>query len=84
MAHRTQITLSDTQYVALKRRSDATGLSLAELVRQALDRTYDDVSKEERLRALQRSAATWADRDVDGESYVERIRQPGLGARLGP
>lgn len=81
MAHRTQITLSDAQYEALKRESKRTGLGLAELTRRALTATYrvptDDAD------ALDESFGGWADRDEDGHDYVERLRRPGLGHRLG-
>ena len=40
MSRRTQITLSDRQHAFLLSESDRTGLSLAELVRRAVDKTY--------------------------------------------
>jgi hypothetical protein len=40
MSRRTQITLSDRQHAYLVGESARTGLSLAELVRRAVDRTY--------------------------------------------
>ncbi len=40
MSRRTQITLSDRQHSFLLSESDRTGLSLAELVRRAVDKTY--------------------------------------------
>jgi hypothetical protein len=40
MAHRTQITLTNEQYVLLRQRSDRSGASLSELLRRAVDRTY--------------------------------------------
>ncbi len=81
MAHRTQITLTDAQYETLKRESEKTGLGLAELVRRSLSATYR-MQGPERSAALGESFGAWADRDFDGEHYVERIRRPGLGARL--
>jgi len=80
MAHRTQITLSDQQYELLKRESQRTGLSLAELVRRALDDTFLSRSPDLDL-ALERSFGAWTDQS-DGEDYVERLRRPGLGRRL--
>lgn len=76
MAHRTQITLSDAQYELLKRESQRTGLSLAELVRRALDDTFLSPSPDLDL-ALERSFGAWADRESDGADYVERLRHPG-------
>lgn len=81
MSHRTQITLTDDQYAALKRESGRTGLGLAELVRRALAATYRTPGGD-RSAALDESFGAWADRDFDGEEYVERLRRPGLGARL--
>jgi hypothetical protein len=83
VSHRTQITLSDGQYARLKRRSRESGASIAELVRQAVDATYSELSTEEKIAAVRESAGAWKDRDfADGLEYVERIRGPGLGERL--
>ena len=81
MAHRTQITLTDAQYDTLKRESERTGLGLAELVRRSLSATYR-TGGADRTGALRDSFGAWAGRDFDGEAYVERLRRPGLGARL--
>lgn len=83
MGHRTQITLTDGQYALLKRESTRTGVSLAELVRRALTRTYGapETPTDE---ALDDSFSAWKGRDFDGVDYVERIRRPGLGNGLGP
>ncbi len=40
MAHRTQITLTNEQYVLLRQRSSGSGASISELLRRAVDRTY--------------------------------------------
>ena len=82
MSHRTQITLTDAQYARLRRRSRATGASIAELVRQAVDASYSDLPTEEKVDAVKRSAGAWRDRDFDGRQYVERLRGPGLGHKL--
>lgn len=81
MSHRTQITLSDAQYAGLKRESERSGLSLAELVRQSLSATYRTHGMAQAA-AFEDSFGAWGDRNFDGEEYVERIRGPGLGARL--
>ena len=81
MSHRTQITLTDAQYARLKRESERTGLGLAELIRRSLAATYRTHGTE-RSAALEESFGAWGNRDFDGEEYVERIRRPGLGARL--
>lgn len=82
MSHRTQITLTDEQYERLQSESERTGMSMAELVRRAIDETYgDDI--EQRLAALRASAGAWADRDdiADGATYVREIRR-GFDQRM--
>lgn len=81
MSHRTQITLSDEQYVRLVKESDRTGLGLAELVRRALTRCYGDVTANERVHRLEETSGTWTGVDVDGEAYVERLRH-GMARRM--
>ncbi len=75
MSHRTQITLSDDQYLFLTAASERSGLPLAELVRRAIDRTYGVPSREDATRALKASAGAWKNRSFDGESYVEEMRR---------
>lgn len=82
MSHRTQIILTDEQYETLKRESERTGVSLAELVRRAVARIYGTSARVDET-ALSESFGAWKDRDFDGAEYVERLRQPGLGNRLG-
>ena len=81
MSHRTQLTLTDAQYARMKRESERTGLGLAELICRSLSTTYRTHGTE-RAAALEESFGAWGNRDFDGEEYVERIRGPGLGARL--
>ncbi len=79
MAHRTQITLTDAQYLKLRLESERTGLSLAELVRRSVDRAYGGLSSEDRLRALDESFGAW--REAPGEdrgAYLGELRGPGL------
>ncbi len=60
MAHRTQITLDDRQYERLRRESERTGASLAELIRRAIDRTYGaERTLEDKLRAIDETAGAW-------------------------
>jgi hypothetical protein len=77
MSHRTQLTLTDEQYARLLALSRETGLSLSELVRQALDATYAGSG----VKGLTQSFGTWRGRAFDGRSYVERART-GLASRL--
>lgn len=81
MCHRTQITLTDEQYEYLLAESELTGLTLAELVRRALSRSYGDVTPNERVRVLNESSGTWMGRDLDGEKYVENLRR-GMARRI--
>jgi hypothetical protein len=49
VAHRTQITLTNEQYVLLRQRSSRSGASISELLRRAVDSTYaaaDDSSRQ--------------------------------------
>lgn len=72
---RTQVSLTEEQKRLLDARSAATGLSLSELVRRAIDRCYGsqrDVVAD--LEAIEQALGAWRDRDFDGEEYVERMR----------
>jgi predicted DNA-binding protein len=79
--HRTQITLTDSQYARLCDESMRTGRSLAELIRRALDEHYDGVSDAERLRLLDNAFGAWANRRESGAAFVERVRS-GTARRL--
>ena len=81
MSHRTQITLTDEQYVRLLGESDRTGLPLAELVRRAVNQAYGAPDPDEILLALDQSFGSWTGRDFDGADYVEGLRR-GLASRL--
>ncbi len=78
MAHRTQITLDDQQYSKLVALSKVSGLSMSELIRRAVDRTYVEGA----AAALAESFGAWKGRSFDGASYVEALRR-GLSRRLG-
>lgn len=80
MSRRTQITLTDAQYERLRRESERTGMSLAELVRRALSIAYG-APIDGGDHALEVSFGAWCDRDFDGASYVESLRR-GMGRRL--
>jgi hypothetical protein len=81
VSHRTQITLTDSQYQQLRTESEQTGRSLSELVRRALDNTYGGNAKKELLEAIDASFGLWSDRELDGEAYVDSMRH-GLGSRV--
>ncbi len=82
MSHRTQITLTDSQYIRLKHESDRTGVGLAELVRRALAVAYGDPARAGTAQVLEATFGAWQDREIDGEASVEHLR-PGMAHRLG-
>jgi hypothetical protein len=76
---RTQISLTEEQKRLLDARSEETGVSLAELVRRAVDRCYaGGRAVEADVHAIEEAAGAWAERDFDGAEFVERVRS---GAR---
>lgn len=80
---RTQVYLGDDERKILDRISKATGASASELIRQAIRSTYRiELTREERLEALRRSAGIWADREFTGAEYVDAIRGKGVGESL--
>ena len=79
---RTQIYLTEEQDTLLHRRQKATGVTISEQIRAAIDEKYLPKSArtlEDRLRAVEESAGAWKDRTETGEAYVERMRS---GRRL--
>lgn len=83
MSHRTQITLTDEQYALLRAEAEQTGLTVADLVRRAVDTSYRATDREKRLAAIEAGFGAWGDEAhaEDGAAYVERIR-PGIAKRL--
>jgi hypothetical protein len=81
MSHRTQITLTDDQYDRLRTESERTGISLAELVRRAVDRSYGTTKHATLIQALDDSFGSWTNRDFDGADYVDGLRR-GMARRL--
>jgi hypothetical protein len=63
MSRRTQITLSDRQHAFLMGESLRTGLSLAELVRRAVDGTYRPHVRP-RVSGFELSVGVWARPDA--------------------
>ncbi|MDR0960605.1 MAG: hypothetical protein LBM23_09760 [Propionibacteriaceae bacterium] len=59
MSHRIQIMLEDAQYERLLAESRSSGLSIAELVRRAVDRMYGRTSLDEFAKALEESFGAW-------------------------
>lgn len=82
---RTQIYLTDEQGRLLEGRSRATGRSISQLIREAVEGTYlggRATSRADRVRLARKAAGAWAAFDETGAAYVERIRGTGRLARL--
>jgi len=72
---RTQIYLGDDERERLDRMSKATGASVSELIRRAIRDTYQrELTREEKLEALDAAFGLWADRTFTGAEYVDAIR----------
>jgi hypothetical protein len=81
---RTQIYLTTAQGRLLERRSRATGRTVSELIRSAIDEVYarPALDQRTRLRLARRSTGAWKDRPETGEEYVERLRGTRRLARI--
>jgi len=83
MAHRMQITLPEEQYALLRAEAERTGLSIAELIRRAVEAGFGKLPRDEKLRRLKRAAGAWEEGPgEDRAAYLEGLRGPGLGHRL--
>ncbi len=71
---RTQIYLGREELELLDRVAEATGASRSELIRRAVRSTFGEMTKAERLRALEASAGSWRNRGFTGAEYVDAIR----------
>jgi predicted DNA-binding protein len=82
---RTQIYLTDEQAVRLERRSRATGTTVSQLIRQAIDSAYGRrraMSRAEKVRLARLTAGAWKAVPESGAAYVERIRGSRRLSRL--
>ena len=82
---RTQIYLTDEQGRLLESRSKATGTTISQLIRSAIDAVYArrrSLSRAERVRLARAAAGAWKTFPETGEEYVERIRGARRLARL--
>ncbi len=72
---RTQIYLGEEERELLARVARVTGASRSELIRRAILSTYRrELTKDEKVRALERSFGSWKDRKFTGAEYVDAIR----------
>jgi hypothetical protein len=82
---RTQIYLTEEQGRLLESRSKATGSTVSQLIRTAVDSVYSRrraMSKAQRVRLARSAAGSWKAFAETGEEYVERIRGSRRLARL--
>jgi myosin heavy subunit len=82
---RTQIYLTEEQGRLLESRSKATGTTVSQLIRTAVDSVYSRrraMSKAQRVRLARSAAGSWKTFAETGEEYVERIRGSRRLARL--
>lgn len=81
---RTQIYLTDEQGRLLARRGRATGHTLSQLIRDAIDRTYGGptLPRAERVQLARRTVGAWGVFPETGAQYVERMRGRRRLARL--
>ena len=80
MSHRLQITLSDEQYEYLDAEADRSSLSMAELVRRALDTTYG-LAGTPRVTVIEHALGRRSGRRVDEEGSWHRDEprwRPGI------
>jgi hypothetical protein len=63
MSRRTQVTLTDRQHAFLRDEAARTGLSMAELIRRALDTTFRPHVRQ-RLRGVELSLGVWSRPDA--------------------
>ena len=63
MSRRTQVTLTDRQHSFLQVESDRTGLSMAELVRRALDQAYRPYARP-KVGGIELSVGLWSRPDA--------------------
>ena len=82
---RTQIYLTEEQGRVLEGRRRATGHTISQLIRAAIDSAYSrsrQMSRADRVRLARRTAGAWRDFPEAGADYVERIRGARRLARL--
>jgi len=82
---RTQIYLTEEQGRLLRGRSQATGCTVSELIRTAIDDAYAprrEPSTADRVRVARRTAGAWKDFPESGAEYVERVRGSRRLSRL--
>lgn len=74
---RTQVYLSEAEREALDRRAEESGQTRSHLIREAIAAYLREPTKSDLEQAIEASAGAWRRKgtaDVDGATYVERLR----------
>lgn len=71
---RTQIYLTEVEVDLLRRESERTGASKAELIRRAIQAHYGSSERPDRRDALRRTAGSWKGRRFTGLEYTRALR----------
>jgi len=73
--HRTQIYLPDDAYHALREVSKQQRVTLAEVIRRAVDDYLARLPRQSFREALESSAGAWSERSESSEELVRALRQ---------
>ncbi len=74
---RTQVYLSEAEREALDRRAEESGQTRSHVIREAIAAYLQEPTKSDLEQAIEASAGAWKRKgaaDVDGATYVERLR----------
>ena len=85
IVQRTQIYLTEQQGRLLRNRSQATGRTVSELIRDAVDGAYlprSSPTVADKVLLARRTAGAWRDFPETGAEFVERVRGSGRLSRL--
>jgi len=72
--HRTQIYLPEEDYRSLREASQLQGVTLAELIRRAVERYLREEKASNLNEALRASCGCWGDRDESTQDIVRTMR----------
>jgi hypothetical protein len=70
MSHRFQVVLSDEQYAFLDREADRSSVSMAELVRRAIDTTYGLADDDRVVFSISHTLGRRSGRGFDSRRYA--------------
>lgn len=72
---RTQVYLTEEQKQALKRRSERSGTSIAELIRQAIDKQLRTPDPDMIRDRVEKTYGSWSDRMESGATRTQQMRK---------